>query len=486
MAWSMPGRSLKRVSRAPSTGPARSAWTTIGLMGCLVLAGAFRVPAAPPDPAGITGVSAGPVRLVTPPDASADQVLRYGLGFPFQIGPRQAALLCNVRVEGVATVDYENGTDVIPFDDLAGIRAAQAVAISRNERSTDAAGTPRLTVKYPVIGGFVPLGARRPDGGPHPHAGSGFGLCQAITFPLDEAGHFNWKTERSHACEVHQFRYDGEHFTAGRGALDPARPHPPVGDTAWRISAPGITNAIPAGDDLLLAVQASDGARSLSGVVRWAGAAGTWAPAEFWPVTPLGESWSEASLVRDLDGALLFSARGSGGERLTEVRVWRRYDGGPQWRLVFSTADVRVLHKEESDPAWQQVIRAAGAHSPSPISINRAADGTPYISANLPESARETLCLWPLNPSRTGLETPVVVRAARPEFGAPKGDSRWMVDHPSGAVVRLRDGAWHAVLAYRILDSAEFRGAAPGPPTGCYVEEVFSVGPAVPTWRFDD
>lgn len=207
-------------------------------------------------------------------------------------------------------------------------------------------------------------------------------------------------------------------------------------------------------------------------------------PVEFSPVTPLGESWSEPSLIRDSDGALLFSARGSGGQRFTEVRVWRRYEGGPQWRLVFSTPDVRVLHLEEGGPQWEQVISAPGAHSPGPISINRAADGTPYIAANLLGTGRETLCIWPLNPARTSLTEPITVRSARAEFGPPAADSRWLVDHPSGTVVRLRDGEWHALLAYRVLDSAEHRGAAPSAWTGCYVEEVLSNGPVIPPWRF--
>jgi hypothetical protein len=152
---------------------------------------------------------------------------------------------------------------------------------------------------------------------------------------------------------------------------------------------------------------------------------------------------------------------------------------------VFSTSDVRVLHKEDGGPEWQQVISVLKARSPGPVSINRAADGTPYIGANLPGSGRETLCIWPLNAQRTGLAGPITARAARTEFGATDGEARWMVDHPSGAVLRLSDGKWHGVLAYRILSNAEFRGVAPGAHTGCYVEEVLSTGSVVPPWRFD-
>ena len=37
-------------------------------------------------------------------------------------------------------------------------------------------------VKYPVRGGFIPLGAKLSDGTPHPHAGTGFGTSQAMAW----------------------------------------------------------------------------------------------------------------------------------------------------------------------------------------------------------------------------------------------------------------------------------------------------------------
>ena len=431
----------------------------------------------------ITAVTAAPVDLRTPPGSSAETVLAYGLGFPFQVAPTKAALFCNVRIEGVAVTDYENGTDVIVFDDLNSITADGAVAISRNERVTDADGNERIVVKFPVIGGFVPIGALRSDGTPHPHAGTGFGLCQAISFPVDENGHFSWGTERLHRCEVHQFSYDGERFTAERIASGAEQAHPVVG--VWQIISPGITNAIPDGDDMLQAVTATDGSGQLTGVARWSRIDSVWQMTDFSPVTPRGQGWAEPSLVRDTDGALLFSARGSGGERFSEVHVWRRRGDGPQWHLVVSTADVRVWQRKEGGPEWGSMIVVQGAHNPGPISIGRAADGTPYIAANRPGSGRETLCIWPLNAERMDLEKPLVARAARDEFGPAPGGGAWMVDHPSGAVLRLADGAWHGVVAYRVLGNAEHRGAAPAAQSGCYVEEVLSSGPTVPPWRFE-
>jgi hypothetical protein len=167
------------------------------------------------------------------------------------------------------------------------------------------------------------------------------------------------------------------------------------------------------------------------------------------------------------------------------VQVWRKQGEGPQWHLVVSTEDVRVWQKLAAGSEWGSIIDLPNAHNPGPISIGRAADGTPWIGANLPGSGRETLCLWPLNAQRMDLEEPLVARAARNEFGPAPADGRWMVDHPSGAVLRLADGRWHGVVAYRILASSEHRGARPAPQSGCYIEEVTSEGPVVAPWQFE-
>src|SRR5438093_9127761 len=209
---------------------------------------------------------------------------------------------------------------------------------------------------------------------------------------------------------------------------------------------------------------------------RWSGSRGPrgWRPVEFGPVT--GEDNSlEASLARDSDGGLLFTARGARVSTENDIRVWRSVDGGRSWKLA---------------------LRVRGAIANSLLSVNRAADGTPFVAANLydvliypmaehirppgdPTAAhlaymhhaeapaavdvstraggwmREKLYLWPLRADRAGLEPPLVARDCRAEFGAPPGGSVWVADTPSAAVVRLADGAWRCLLGYRIVERAE-------------------------------
>ncbi len=133
---------------------------------CLALFGglANAAPAAPRT--GITAVTKGPADVTVPPNVPPGEARRYGLGTPFQVGPRTAGIFCNLRVEGVAVGDFEDGTDAILFDDVSDIRADRAIPVTRNERVVDPeTGERRIIVKYTVGCGFVPLGAKRADGG---------------------------------------------------------------------------------------------------------------------------------------------------------------------------------------------------------------------------------------------------------------------------------------------------------------------------------
>ena len=414
---------------------------------------------------GLTGVSRGDADLVEPPGAPAGEVWRYGLGFPMQISPTEAALLVNVRMEGSGNIDFEIGSDVVIFDDLETITAERALPVSRYERGVDPIGGPFIVRKGPILGGFVPLGAVLPDGSPHPHAGSGFGMCWAIRHDLDEQGQFNYLKIRERYAIVFQFAYDGKTFTVRRREpVDAAALLPD-----WRLAGNFVTNAIPDGDDLLYVMIARVGAVAVAGVTRWVCQDERWRPVSFVPVTGTEATWSEPSLVREPDGSLLFSARSADRAHSSiafDVAVWQSRDNGR---------------------SWTQVLYEKHRRARSPVSINRAVDGTPYIAGNTPplRRTREVLTLWPINPSRTALVCSIVARDAPSEFGPAPSGSWWRIDHPTSAIIRLRDGRWHNILAYRIVDNGEVEGSAPpAPQTGCYVEEVFSAGPPSPMWIF--
>ena len=397
--------------------------------------------------------------LTQPTQQTGGYDLRYGLGFPFQVAPGLAGLLCNARTVGAGHWDFEDGTDLVLFDRLDSIGTARALVVSRNETAADpATGRQRCAVKYPVVGGFVPLGARLPDGSAHPHAGTGFGLTQVLSFALNDAGAFGWDDPYVEWVEVLQFAYDGEGMrllnTERRDAERPLTPD----DGGGTIAVPGMSMALPDGADLLFAVNVRDANGETAGVSRWQREGEEWRPVAYVAVT----GGAEPSLVRDVDGALLFAVRGY-GEHAEDVRVWR-------------SADSQV---------WEQVLGAPGVRSAAPVVLNQAADGTPYISGNLIGHGRALLCLWPLNAARSALEAPVTARDCQAEFGPPAERAQWFADHPTTATVQLADGQWHNLLSYRVMAfRLDNTGEAVTDHTGCYMEEVQSPGAARPAWRF--
>ena len=410
----------------------------------------------PPSP-GIAKITKGPPALTMPTNAPAGEMRWYGLGFAFQVAPGKAGLFCNRHIDDAG--DHEDGADLFLFDSLEAITPKDAISVSRNEiRVNPKSGQRELATKYPMQGGFVPLGARRADGSPHPHAGTGFGICTIITH--------SGATRRRY-LQLHQFSFDGRNFRT--------RPTTPVwdggelkvGDSTWMIGKLAMSFAIPDGDDLLYPAVASNGKGESCGISRWQRRDGTWKPVAFQPVVPSG---MEPSLSRDVDGSLLFCVRGAGssGEFATKnpnaIRVWRSTDDARTWKVIVDEPDQVGFN---------------------PISINRALDGTPYVVSNVMKEdrsySREVLALWPLNKQRRGLVARRIVRDGPREFGQPPTGRTWKLDHPTSATLQLRDGKWHHVLIYRGKEDPTSR--KPIPRAGCYVEEVTSSGPPLPLWN---
>jgi len=146
---------------------------------------------------------------------------------------------------------------------------------------------------------------------------------------------------------------------------------------------------------------------------------------------------------------------------------------------------VVIWQSSAYDRHWREIVRKANVRTYAPVSINRATDGTPFIAANLRGANRAKLCFWTLNNGE--LDEPRLIRDCHQEFGPAPDGTYWAADHVSSATVRLADGKWHALLAYRLLAFPTKGGVEQVvPQTGCYVEEVLSSGEPKPEWRFAD
>jgi hypothetical protein len=461
----------------------------------------------------IRGSTHGLCRLQTPPNIPRGEIWRYGGGFPFQISSTKAAILANIHRKQARTEDFEMGADVIVFDDLRHLIPDRAVEISRIHREMNPkANEMSDMVKQCPVGGFVPLGAKRADGSAHPHAGTGFGVAMAISYAIDDGGLSKpyrgcFRGAQSHIYyELLQFAFDGTTFRITQTdhvTIDQLLPG------QLYINCP-MTMAIPDGDDLLATAAVGllgssienvmgDEAAGTS-VVRWRRGVHGWRPVSCHPVAMDFVNF-EPSLIRDVDGSLLCSMRpGYSAANKRDIIVWRSRDGAKSWERIIDVKNVRYQ---------------------SPITLNQAADGSPYIVCNhyvsalmnyegsfmdgfMRTTSREMLCLWPLNSDRDGLLSPHIVSFPRYEYGPPPtyegplpdgevtdpGQSNkgrdWTCDHPSATTVRLADGRLHNLLCYRLLAQAEVQGGIPPTPySGLCIEEVISDGPPKPEWSFE-
>jgi len=422
---------------------------------------------------------AGP-KVVLPASSTDNLPVRYGLGFVAQLGPRAAGLFVNLRVFGKGRTDFEDGCDAFVFGDLASLKKASPTPIIRNEHERDpATGAARFVVKYPAAIGFWPLGAKQPDGSPHPGAGKGFAICRALSF-IGRGGVLTWDmfSQPTMRCylEVAQLAFDGRQVSVVKRELFRSD-QPWVTGDGWQIAAGGLHSSIPDGSDLLLAGEAQKDGLGRNGVLRFRFADGRWQPIAFSPVT----SGGEPSLVRRADGTLVFLTRPSedmGPDAPRSIMLWTSKDAGA---------------------SWQELLRVPNVRPSTPISVNATADGRVFVLANVPGMTnpertvqwwhrdRARLAMWQLNDSAATLQPPQIIRDAEADFGMTPPGFQWYVDHPTSAIVRLGDGFWHGLIAYRVMQypaAGDSVGEKLTPHTGCYVEETPAAEPARPPWRF--
>ena len=412
--------------------------------------------------AGITGLSTYRI----PPGQPAEEVWRYGLGLPLQVSRDQVAIILNIRRDKMPYVDFEAGSDAVV---LSGIpdESSPSTELSRNHREHAHGAGELVIVKYPTTGGFIPAGSKLQDGSSHPHAGTGFGIIHAIGFPLttlDPRKRLRLPEDHYEFAEIQQYRIEGRRLTVERS--DRYQPGTLPAGVSHRGTS--FTAAVPKGLDLLFGMQNLDGT---SGVARWVRGDRGWLPAEFHPVSGAGDS-IEPSLIRDNGGSYLFSARGESGDAIHAIRVW----GSPDCL------------------DWESMIDDPWMIGRNPVTINRAADGTPYIAANpflrdrhepYRYGERGVLNIWPLDSSRRKLKDPISVCDGDKHFGESPSGRGWYIDHPNGQTVRLADGRWRHILVYRVADRGEVSyGTDPVPVTGCHMAEVESRGEVTPSWVF--
>lgn len=419
-------------------------------------------------------------RVIAPPDDTTDMPLRYGISIPLQIAPGKAALVCNVRRQGVPCVDFEVGNDAIIFDDLDNIDVSQVTTLTRAHRELHSqTGQPVIRTKLSPTCSFVPLGAKLADGTPHPHAGTGFLFSTSWGFAADFSTRLHSQLSPPiKTFELSQLLYDGSSLRVTR--ID--RIDGNVLLPGHRIRSHGIGAAIADGADLLWGMSATgESGLAHAGMTRWQFTRDGWRPTSFTPVTA-EDSSIEGNVHRDFDGSLLFAARcidhDKGPAVSNGIRLWRSIDGGQ---------------------SWEQTIAVENVRASTPVVLSMAANGRPFICANPYRetafnaeggpisiwSRRQELMLWPIDDDRRRLLEPIVIRDTG-DFGPSAPGRVWYADHAIGNTVQLEDGKWRTLLNYRVRENNPGRDAfeTATPATANYIDEVRCEGEARPLWRF--
>jgi len=139
----------------------------------------------------------------------------YELGMCFQLDREHCLLVASMDEQGGG--DLCVGNDAFIFQHLEAIRPEQAIPLNWPDPAYRLqTGGAAFLAKYPLTGAFIPLDAKLSDGRPHPAAGTGLLVSEAMTFHLDKTTADNTS---EHFFEFMQVRWDGQNFTVTQRQL---------------------------------------------------------------------------------------------------------------------------------------------------------------------------------------------------------------------------------------------------------------------------
>ena len=184
--------------------------------------------------------------------AGTSRPVIYEVGKLFQLDRDHGLLVASMREEGGH--DFEVGNDGFVFNRLQDVVPEHAIPINRLDPhyQLKSNGAPAVQGRFPVSGGFVPLGSKLPDGRPHPAAGTGFLFSGTLTFLPDRSQGHPQAGKDDRDIEFVQLRWDGSALTVTRRELFKQLMGVDVGRVA-------LSNGLAAGTGFLCPFEADDG-----------------------------------------------------------------------------------------------------------------------------------------------------------------------------------------------------------------------------------
>jgi len=345
----------------------------------------------------------------------------YEMGKGFQLDPAHCLLAASLDEQGGG--DLCVGNDGFVFESLSDIRPENAFPLNRPDpdyRLRSGRGTAYLA-KFPLSGGFVPLGALLPDGRTHPAAGTGLFASEGVTFNADRS---SAGVGSEIVMEFMQTRWDGRSFrVTHRELTDSLLGHRLEGNTLGYFLADG--------ESLLAPFTTTDGIV----VFRFTFDAGRWHATEA----------GEAFRTRAPDGS---GNPLTGPGELEPVLARRDTD-----YLVYTRGRDRIGRIYQSADGLHFELLFSHPNNPTPQSLNMGLDGSLYLATNAGRESwvRNPLLAFPLTGQAFG--APVVIHDEEGirDLG---GDKIPFVDHAVGANLHI-EGNWRHLIFYRVCDLKE-------------------------------
>jgi hypothetical protein len=341
----------------------------------------------------------------------------YELGKSFQLDQRHALLVASMDEQGGG--DLCVGNDGFIFEKISEIAPEKAIPINFPDPDYKLRNAPgrAFLAKYPVTGGFVPLGATLDDGRPHPAAGTGILVSDAVTFSLDKT---SADSSSETIMEFIQLRWDGRSLKIqDKTLIDQA--------LSYKISGTPLSYFCPQGPDFIAPFVTDQGII----IFRFAFDGQSWQIASAGRpfVTLTTADWlykigeSEPSIQKQKDRFLVYT-RGAD----FKGRLYQSFDG-MDFKLLLEKPNASV-----------------------PQALNQGLDGSLYLATN---------------PNRNILRNPLVAYPLiNDSFGDPltihdedgiqddKGPKIPFIDHAVSVNLVLENHPRH-LLWYRVCDLKE-------------------------------
>ena len=349
--------------------------------------------------------------------AGAKNNVAYILGACFQLDKTHCLLAANMEKQGGH--DMSVGNDGFVFERLSDITAEKAIPLNRPDehyklRYKDGHA---WLAKFPILGGFIPLGAKLEDGRPHPAAGTGVLLSDGMTFNRERT---TGGKDSELVTEVMQVRWDGQSLDiTQRSYMDEAM--------GLRLCGLPMSCFCPQDAAFLVPLTTNKG----TVVFRW----------EFdgnqWLITDCGEPFmthTKGDWVHPV-GEIEPTLQKHADEYLVYTRGWDpvgrvyRSNDGMNYKLWF----------ERKNQTLPQVL-------------NRGLDGSLYLATNPNwDMLRNPLVAHPMQGQSFG--EPILIHD-QGGIRDDQGPQVPFIDHAIGVNLFL-EGRWRHLLWYRVCDLRE-------------------------------